>query len=105
MKIKRPVIALILSAVFPGFGQLYNSQITKGIVYIGIKLVINLLRREPLELIVNQFKQGRQNFDSDALIIVLGYTAADIVLWIYSMMDAKKNAEVLEQKRSEHSND
>lgn len=101
MKIRRPIIALILSALFPGFGQLFNGQLTKGLLYISIKLVINFLRKEPLELLVNQFKQGKQTFDNDVIIIVLGYTVADLVLWIYSMIDAKKNAEVLDEKSSQ----
>ena len=105
MKIKRHIIALILSAVFPGFGQLYNGQIAKGLLYISIKLVINLLRKEPLELIMNQFKQGKQTFDSDEFFIVLSYTIADMVLWIYSMIDAKRNAEVLDEKHGEQNNE
>ena len=105
MKIKRHIIALILSALFPGFGQLYNGQIAKGLFYISIKLVINLLRKEPLETMMNQFKQGRQTFDGDVLFIVLSYTLADLVLWIYSMLDAKRNAEVLDERQGEQKND
>jgi TM2 domain-containing membrane protein YozV len=29
---KRPIVALLLSVVFPGLGQLYNGEIAKGIV-------------------------------------------------------------------------
>ena len=105
MKIKRHIIALILSALFPGFGQLYNGQIAKGLLYILIKLAINLLRKEPLELLMNQFKQGKQTFDGDVLFIVLSYTLADLVLWIYSMIDAKRNAEFLDEKQGEQKND
>jgi hypothetical protein len=105
MKIKRPIFSLILSAIFPGFGQLYNGQVIKGLLYISIKLVINLLRKEPFELLVNEFKAGKDSFDNDIVFIVFSYTVAELVLWVYSMVDAKKNAELLNEKRSEQNKD
>jgi hypothetical protein len=98
MKIRRPFIALILSALFPGFGQIYNRQYNKGIFYICFKLVINLLRKEPLDILLEAKKAGDISVDSNILIIVVAYTIADIVLWIISIIDAKRNAEDLENK-------
>ena len=105
MKIKRPIIALVLSALFPGFGQLYNGQIRKGLLYISIKLVINILRREPFELLVSQYKEGKQSFDEDMVFIVFSYTLAELILWVYSMVDAKRNAEILLQRDREENNE
>ena len=40
---KKPALALVLSAIFPGLGQIYNNQIPKGIALIGLNVVINFL--------------------------------------------------------------
>ncbi len=42
-KRKNPKIALILSAIFPGLGQIYVKQIPKGVVLIALNLIINYL--------------------------------------------------------------
>jgi hypothetical protein len=98
MKIRRSFIALVLSALFPGFGQIYNRQYNKGIFYICFKLVINTLRREPLEILLEARKAGDITVDSSIVLIVVAYTIADIVLWINGIIDAKRNAENLEKK-------
>jgi len=98
MKIRRPFIALALSALFPGFGQIYNRQYNKGIFYICFKLVINTLRREPLEILLEARKAGDITVDNSIVLIVVAYTIADIILWITGVIDAKRNAESLEKK-------
>lgn len=98
MKIKRSYIAIILSALFPGFGQLYNRQFNKGLFYICFKLTINLLRKEPLQLILDAKKAGDIAVDDSTILIVAGYTIADIMLWVMSVIDAKRNAEEIESK-------
>lgn len=89
-KTKSPIFALILSAIYPGAGQLYLLQIPKGLILIGLYTIINLLLLEPLELIIEA--KGSVP-DSSVLIIVAGYTIAGLVLWIYSIIDAKKRAD------------
>jgi len=98
MKIKRPFVALMLSALFPGFGQIYNRQYYKGIFYICLKLVINILRKDPLGILLDAKKAGDLAVENDILIIVIAYTIADIILWINSIIDAKRNAEDLNDK-------
>ena len=98
MKIRRPHIALVLSALFPGFGQLYNRQFNKGIFYICFKLVINFLRKEPLAIMLEAKKAGDIAVDSSVVMIVVAYTIADVVLWVLSVIDAKRNAEEIEKK-------
>ena len=98
MNIRRPFIALLLSALFPGFGQIYNRQYNKGIFYICFKLVINTLRREPLKIFLEAREAGDITVDNGIVLIVVAYTIADIILWITGIIDAKRNAENLEKK-------
>jgi len=89
-KRKSPRIALILSAIFPGLGQIYVKQIPKGVVLIALNLIINYLLINPLEAIMTS---GGSMADMSTLYIVLGYTVAGLILWIYAIVDAKKTAE------------
>lgn len=89
-KRKNPTIALILSAIFPGLGQIYVRQIPKGAVLIVLNLIINYLLINPLEAIM---ESGGSVTDMSTLYIVLGYTVAGLILWIYAIIDAKKTAE------------
>lgn len=98
MKIRRPHIALVLSALFPGFGQIYNRQYYKGIFYICFKLVINSLRRGPLEIFLEARKTADISVDDKIVLIVVAYTIADIILWIVGIIDAKGNAEDIENQ-------
>jgi TM2 domain-containing membrane protein YozV len=87
---KNPMLALALSAVFPGLGQIYNGWISKGVVLIIVNIVINFLLIEPLEKLI----ESRGSVpDNSTLIIVAGYTIAGLVLWLYAIIDAKKTAE------------
>ncbi len=89
-KRKNPTIALILSAIFPGLGQIYVRQIPKGAVLIALNLIINYLLINPLETIM---ESGGLVTDKSTLYVVLGYTVAGLILWIYAIVDAKKTAE------------
>lgn len=89
-KRKNPMIALILSAIFPGLGQIYVREIPKGAVLIVLNLIINFLLIDPLEAIM---QSGGSIADMSTLYIVLGYTVAGLVLWIYAIIDAKKTAD------------
>ena len=87
---KNPMLALILSAIFPGLGQIYVKQIPKGIVLIGLNLIINFLLIEPLEVLINS---GGSAPDNSTVLIVAGYTIAGLILWLYAIIDAKKTAD------------
>ncbi|HEX3034828.1 MAG TPA: hypothetical protein VHT73_06790 [Thermodesulfobacteriota bacterium] len=87
---KSPVLALILSAIFPGLGQIYTRQVLKGIAIGVLNIVINLLLLEPLERLIESVESPP---DRPTLIIVTGYTIAGLVLWLYSIIDAKRMAE------------
>jgi TM2 domain-containing membrane protein YozV len=89
-KRKNPTIALILSAIFPGLGHIYVKQIPKGVILIVLNLIINFLLINPLEAIMESVGSTA---DMSTLYIVLGYTVAGLILWIYAIIDAKKTAE------------
>ena len=95
---KNPVIALILSALLPGLGQLYIRKFTKGFFLIGFNVVINILIREPLLVVLDKSTE----VDDPTLIVFAGYLSAGLVLWIYAMIDAKKGAEKLNVSTDEN---
>ena len=87
---KNPTLALILSAIFPGLGQVYNNQLAKGIILMVLNTIVNFLMFEPLQRIFEA--EGRMP-DNPTLIIVTGYTIAGLILWLYAIIDAKKTAD------------
>ena len=87
--IKNPLLAVILSALLPGLGQIYNSQVGKGLFFIGFNMIINFLIREPLLAVLDD----HTSVDQPTMIVFIGYSLAGLVLWIYSIIDAKRNAE------------
>ena len=94
-KRKNPTLAIILSAIFPGLGQIYVNQYPKGIVIICLNLIINFLLINPLKLII---EGGGSVQDNSTLIIIAGYTLAGIVLLFYAIFDSKKVAEKINRE-------
>ena len=87
--VKNPILAVVLSALLPGLGQIYNTQVGKGLFFIGFNMIINFLIREPLLAVLDDPKSVEQ----PTMIVFIGYSLAGMVLWIYSIIDAKKNAD------------
>ena len=79
-----------MSVLMPGLGQMYTRQLYKGLIILGLGLVINFLLIEPLEKVKDALPE---NVDGSLLFIVFAYTVASLVLWIYSILDAKRAAE------------
>lgn len=77
---KNPGIALILSLIIPGFGQLYNNQIHKGFCFI-VLFIISII-----------------------LIIYIIGVFLGLIIWIYAIYDAYNtskalnNGEIIEDK-------
>jgi TM2 domain-containing membrane protein YozV len=92
---KNPTLALILSAIFPGLGQIYNNEIAKGIALMGLNTVVNFLLIKPLDVLISSFGK---TLDGSTLLIVTSYTVIGLVLWIYAIIDAKKTAERLNRE-------
>jgi len=96
-QVKNPLLALILSAILPGLGQIYNSHIGKGLFFIGFNMIINFLIREPLVTVVDNV-DNLENVDEPTMFIFVGYSLASMALWVYAMVDAKRNAELINQE-------
>jgi hypothetical protein len=94
---KSPTLALILSAVFPGLGQIYTKQVLKGIIIALLNIVINLLLIEPLRRLMESVESTP---DKPTLFIVTGYTVAGLVLWLYAIIDAKRMAEKINREEA-----
>lgn len=92
-KRKSPILALILSGLLPGLGQIYNGQYKKGAVLLVINFVIAFLIRGPYTRLEELREAGLEMTDGATLLIVLGYTIAGLVLIVFAMIDAKKSAD------------
>ena len=96
-QVKNPLLALILSAILPGLGQIYNSHFGKGLFFIGFNMIINFLIREPLVTVVDNV-ENLENVDESTMFVFIGYSLASMALWVYAMVDAKRNAELINQE-------
>lgn len=92
-KIKRPYLALFLSFLFPGLGQLYNGQMQKGFVIIAIFMAINFLASNPLSIIMDNGVENMDTLESNTLILFIGYSVAALFLTAVAMYDAKLTAD------------
>ncbi len=94
---KRPLVAVVLSFVLPGLGQIYTDQNAKGVTIILLNFVINYLLLDPVSRL-----DKATGADRRTLVLIVGaYVLAGLVLWIYSMVDAKLEADRINAARSE----
>ncbi len=94
-KRKNSVLALILSAVLPGLGQIYNSQIVKGLLLLALNFGISYLIREPLALVLGSSGPLMERPD---IFLFLAYGLAGTVLVVVSMIDAKQTADMINKE-------
>lgn len=66
---KNPGVAAVLSFLWPGLGQIYNGQILKAIVFIVVQVVNVLLA-----------------------FVLIGFLTG-FIIWVWSVVDAYKQAE------------
>jgi len=82
-------LATVFSAIFIGLGQLYNGQITKGIILFIIGIIL-----AGIGLFFNFLANNAPAY-IDPMIFVIPMLFALIIyicLWIYSVNDAHKNS-------------
>ncbi len=104
VKRKNPVIALLLSGILPGLGQIYNTQILKGLVLVGVNIVINILIYTEMKEFIVRFYRDMGSIevmpqDMSIMLTVLGYSSVWCVLLLYAVIDAKRTAERLNEQR------
>lgn len=69
MHVKNPGIAAVLSFFWAGVGQIYNGQILKGLILIGVQVLNSLL-----------------------MFLLIGFITYPLV-WIWGIYDAYRTAE------------
>ena len=89
-KAKNPILALVLSAVLPGLGQIYNNQISKGFLLLVLNFGISYFISEPFALV---FGSSGPLLDRPGAFLFLAYGLAGAVLVVVSMIDAKQTAD------------
>lgn len=92
-KPRKPWIALTMSAVLPGFGQLYNGELNKAIwLFLGFALL-----SVPAIAFATLYLPGGWMMPALAasLLVTLG-------LWVFGMADAWRRARHLQNYRPEH---
>jgi TM2 domain-containing membrane protein YozV len=90
--LRRKVVALVLSGIFPGIGQFYNHQPLKGAAFAVAGVVLSWLmgRAFPADLLTQDLLLGQntlppQNLLSVALILPLCLL---LIVWLWSLIDA-----------------
>lgn len=81
---RRKIVALILSGVFPGLGQLYNRQPIKGAAFLVVAVVLSWLLGRVMPSDLSGLGQPGAN-----LIIALCVLLA---VWLWSVIDAWRAA-------------
>ncbi|MGH7885600.1 MAG: DUF5683 domain-containing protein [Thermodesulfobacteriota bacterium] len=90
---KRPYLALFLSIVFPGLGQLYNGQHQKGFIVAALFMIINFLASKPLAIIMEIGVDNIEMVESNTLVLFFGYSIAALFLTAVAMYDSKLTAD------------
>jgi hypothetical protein len=98
-KRKNPILALVLSGLLPGLGQLYNNQIPKGLVFFALNIALSFLSYEPFAYFLESWGSFQDTPpDMSQLLKLLVYSAAATVILIAAMIDAKKSADRLNER-------
>jgi hypothetical protein len=85
---------MLLSACFPGFGQIYNGQLVKGLILLGVYLFSLLIlslspeRDDLFRSIIALFalKPAKMAHSVSPLVVVFAVIA--FATWVYSIVDA-----------------
>lgn len=92
-KKKLPYLAVGLSLLFPGLGQIYNGQFKKALPLFVLVFVVNSLAGGPTEVAMKVIREGTaEDIPSDTMILVMGYGLAMIFLVGLSVYDANATA-------------
>ena len=93
VKKKSPLIALVLSGVVPGFGQLYTGQPVKGIILLVLYVGVTILGFEPFQIVFQAVTSPETAVqDKEAFIMFFICSMATLVLLLYGMIDAFSRA-------------
>jgi len=81
---RRKAIAFVLSGIFPGLGQFYNREVVKGVLFLGVSIVLSWLmgRALPADLLTPP-PLGASLLVPSLLLLAI---------WIWSVVDAWRSA-------------
>ena len=90
-KYKDPGLAGVFSAIFPGFGQIYNEELWKGIILFVIALFIAV---PFLSFIINNSAVSRYygDFYTGLSFIFFLCVIPYVIVWLIGVRDAQKSA-------------
>ena len=98
-KRKNPILALVLSGLLPGLGQVYNNQIVKGIIFFAVNIIISMMAYAPFMQFMKSFGSPEDlSGDMSLLYKLLIYSSAGTLVLIVAMIDAKRSADKLNSK-------
>ena len=89
--LKNPGIAAVLSFFWPGVGQIYNGQMTKGLILVGINAICWLLNITLILSIVIILDATNILSGNICLIALIGIPI-QVVLGLYAIFDAYNTA-------------
>jgi len=93
-KKKNPLLALVLSGILPGLGQLYNRQILKALLFFALNVVLSFLAYEPFTYLLKSWSSMLDmSLDMSRLIKLMIYSTAATIVLVAAMIDAKKSAD------------
>jgi len=87
MRKRNPKTALVLSAIFPGLGQLYNGDIWKGVGFLALGFVLGWMSTEAIsldELLGGELPSGTARF--------IGVSLLFLACYFFSMVEAYRSA-------------
>ncbi|MCI0481345.1 MAG: hypothetical protein L0213_07135 [Candidatus Dadabacteria bacterium] len=91
---KNPILALVLSGLLPGLGQIYNNQIQKGLLFFALNILLSYLSYEPFVYFLKSWNTFQDApLDMSQLTSLLIYSSAATVILVAAMVDAKKSAD------------
>lgn len=97
---KNPILALVLSGLLPGLGQIYNNQIRKGLLFFALNILLSYLSYEPFVYFLKYWNTFRDApLDMSQLTRLLIYSSAATVILVAAMIDAKKSADRINDQR------
>lgn len=91
-KAKRPWLAVVLSALIPGLGQLYNGAVGKSFMLLSLNFLIAFLNKDLVKAAMEK------RVAEDEKWIFLAYTFVHFLLTVFAMVDAKIGAERVNKK-------
>jgi len=91
-KLRKTWLAVVLSALIPGLGQIYNGIFGKGLMLLSLNFLITVLNKDLAEAMMEK------RIAEDEKGVFFAYVFAGLLLTAFAMIDAKIGAERINRK-------